>query len=257
MTTHDPAHDDVVRRSFERQVSLFTGPDSLFAPRPGSTLGWLEPLDADMVVLEVACGAAHVAEQVAPEVRAVVGLDLTPSLLRIGAERLAAGAVRNVVLQEGSAYQLPFVDESFDLVCCRASLHHFDDPARAVTEMARVCRRGGRIVVQDLVAPIPSQRDRFDHLHRLVDPSHVRALLEPELVDLFGGVEALSHGQTTVARFPIAVAFTEQSHDDEVLAQLRAEIAGDEDPTGFDPREGDNGGVEVAFTSCVVHARRG
>jgi ubiquinone/menaquinone biosynthesis C-methylase UbiE len=257
MTTHDPAHDDIVRRSFERQVSLFTGPDSLFAPRAGSTLGWLEPLDTDMVVLEVACGAAHVAEQLAPEVRAVVGLDLTPSLLRIGAERLAVGAVRNVVLQEGSAYQLPFVDESFDLVCCRASLHHFDDPARAVAEMNRVCRRGGRIVVQDLVAPIPSERERFDHLHRLVDPSHVRALLEPELVDLFGGVEALSHGQTTAVRFPIAVAFTEQSKDEEVLARLRAEIAGDEAPTGFDPSEGDDGSVEVAFTSCVVHAQRG
>jgi hypothetical protein len=89
-----------------------------------------------------------------------------------------------------------------------------------------------------------------------VDPSHVRALLEPELVELFGGVESLTHGQTTAARFPIAVAFTEQSNADEVLARLRAEIAGDENPTGFDPSEGDDGSIEVAFTSCVVHAPR-
>lgn len=255
MSTHDPAHDDVVRRSFERQVSLFTGPDSPFAPRPGSTLGWLEPLDGAMVVLEVACGAAHVAEQLAPAVRTVVGLDLTPSLLRLGAERIAAGPVRNVVLQEGNAYTLPFVDGSFDLVCCRSSLHHFDDPAQAWSEMARVCRGGGRVVVQDIVAPVPDARDRFDELHRLIDPSHVRALLETELVDLAGGVAALSHAESTTAPFPIAIAFTDQSATTEVLDALRAEARGHVPPTGFEPVERD-GEISVTFTSCVVHAPR-
>ncbi len=257
MSTGAPDHDDVVRRSFARQVSLFSGPDSIFAPRPGSTLGWLEPLDPDMVVLEVACGAAHVAEQIAPEVRAVVGLDLTPSLLALGAQRIAEGPVRNVVLQEGNATALPFVDASFDLVCCRSSLHHFGDPAAAVAEMLRVCRQDGRVVIQDILAPIPSERDRFDHLHRLVDPSHRRALLEPELVALFpGGIESLTHAESSAIRFPISVGFTDQSQSDAVLALLRAEIAGDEDPTGFDPQEDDDGSVVVSFTSCVVHARR-
>ena len=251
-----PSHDDVVRRSFARQVSLFSGPDSPFAARPGSTLGWLDPLDPDMVALEVACGAAHVAEQVAPAVRVVVGLDLTPSLLHLGAQRIAEGGVRNVVLQEGNAAALPFVDESFDLVFCRSSLHHFADPAGAVAEMQRVSRRGGRVVVQDILAPIPDARDRFDELHRMIDPSHRRALLEPELVELFGGVRALSHAETTTTPFPIAIAFTEQSDTDAVLDALRAEIRGEVDPTGFDPHE-DDGQVVVTFTSCVVHAPRG
>jgi len=111
-------HDDVVRRSFEQQVGLFVGDDSPFARRPASTLAWLEPLRPDMVVLDVACGAAHAAEVAAPHVRQVVGLDLTPALLAIGADRLRRAGITNVLLQEGNATALPFVDCSFDVVFC-------------------------------------------------------------------------------------------------------------------------------------------
>ncbi|HEY3831253.1 MAG TPA: hypothetical protein VGO03_03095 [Acidimicrobiia bacterium] len=52
-------HADVVRHSFERQMPLFSGPDSPFAARPSSTLAWIEPLTPEMIVLDVACGAAH------------------------------------------------------------------------------------------------------------------------------------------------------------------------------------------------------
>ena len=126
MTTS--GHDAVVRSSFEKQAGLFAGEDSPFARRPASALAWLEPLDPDMVVLDVACGAAHAAEQAAPHVRQVVGIDLTPTLLDVGAERLHAAGITNVLLQEGNAASLPFVDASFDLVMCRGALHHFADP---------------------------------------------------------------------------------------------------------------------------------
>src|SRR6476646_10784499 len=110
MMNNVSTHDDVVRRSFEQQVGLFVGDDSPFARRPASTLAWLEPLDAGMVVLDVACGAAHASEVAAPRVRQVVGVELTPALLAIGADRLRAAGIDNVLLQEGHAAALPFVD---------------------------------------------------------------------------------------------------------------------------------------------------
>src|SRR5437879_4871780 len=55
----DREHAQVVRRSFARQVALFSGPDSPFVQRDPSALSWIEPLHDDMVVLDVACGAAH------------------------------------------------------------------------------------------------------------------------------------------------------------------------------------------------------
>ena len=153
-------------------------------PRPDGSLAWLGPIDPRMIVLDVACGAGHTAQAVAPHVRQVVGLDLTDALLRLGGQRIAAAGVSNVLLQSGNANALPFVDDSFDLVTCRTSLHHFVAPEVALAEMARVCRSGGRVVVSDMVAPDGTVRDSFDALHLLIDPSHVRVLLDDEIDQL-------------------------------------------------------------------------
>ncbi len=247
-------HADVVRRSFERQVNLFSGPDSPFAQRPAGAVSWLEPLDTNMVVLDVACGAGHAAEPVAPHVRQVIGIDLTPSLLELGAQRLRDAGITNVLLQEGNAESLPFVDGSFDLVFCRSSLHHFADPYQAVAEMLRTCRPGGRVVLADLVAPSAEERETFDDLHRLIDPSHVRSFLEAELATLLPDL-TLTYGETRPMRFPIDIALTDESDRDAVLAALRTEVEGGA-ATGFDPIEQD-GKFVVSFTIYTVHGTRG
>ena len=100
------------------------------------------------------------------------------------ADRLREHGITNVLLQEGDAAALPFLDESFDLVFCRFAVHHFTEPRRQLAEMARVCRAGGRVVISDLVAPDAELRRTFDDLHRQLDPSHVRAVPADELVDL-------------------------------------------------------------------------
>jgi SAM-dependent methyltransferase len=254
METSD--HDHVVRRSFEKQAGLFVGDDSPFARRPASALAWLEPLDPDMIVLDVACGAAHAAEQVAPHVRQVVGVDLTPALLDVGADRLRAAGITNVLLQEGNAAALPFLAGSFDLVMCRGALHHFADPAVAVAEMARVCRPGGRVVAADMVAPSAEVRDAFDDLHRRLDPSHAGVLLEAELAALLENkVGPLAYGETSEPfMIPVDAILTDAADRDAVAQALEAELAGGA-ATGFEPVL-DDGQTLVSFTNTVVHARR-
>jgi SAM-dependent methyltransferase len=249
-------HDAVVRRSFEKQAGLFTGEDSPFAHRPPSPRAWLEPLEPEMIVLDVACGAAHAAEQVAPHVRQVVGVDLTPALLEVGADRLRAAGIANVLLEEGNAAQLPFLDASFDLVMCRGSLHHFADSPGAVAEMARVCRSGGRVVVADMVAPSAEVRDAFDALHRCLDPSHAGVLLEAELAGLLEAeVGPLSYGETSDPfRIPVDHILSDASDRDAVTQALEAELAGGA-ATGFEPVLED-GQTLVSFTNTVVHAKR-
>jgi ubiquinone/menaquinone biosynthesis C-methylase UbiE len=248
-------HDEAVRRSFERQVPLFSGPQSPFAHRSPGPLTWIEPLGTDMVVLDVACGAGHAGEQIAPEVRQVVGIDLTRALLDVGADRLRGAGVGNVLLQEANAENMPFVDESFDIAFCRSSLHHFGDPLRALSEMVRVCRPDGRLVLIDIVPPTPAVRENFDHLHRLIDPSHVRGFLEAELVEMLGGIEALSYADTSTLRFPVDIAFTEQSEKEDALRLLRAELDGTGERTGLDPAEED-GQIVVSFIVCMLHAEK-
>ncbi len=208
-----------------------------------------------MVVLDVACGAAHASEVAAPHVRQVVGIDLTPALLAIGADRLRSAGIDNVLLQEGHAAALPFVDASFDLVFCRTALHHFPDPERCITEMARVCRPGGRVVLSDMIAPSAEVREAFDALHRCIDPSHTRALLEVEIADLLGrAVGPLSYGETGSMRLPIDVMLTEASDRGIALATLQRDLDGG-NPTGFEPVVTDEG-IVVSFVGTVVRATR-
>ncbi|HEV3133085.1 MAG TPA: methyltransferase domain-containing protein [Acidimicrobiia bacterium] len=249
-------HDSVVRSSFEKQAAIFGGEHSPFARRPHSPLAWLEPLEPDMIVLDVACGAAHVAEQAAPHVRQVVGLDLTPSLLEVGADRLREAGITNVLLQEGNAAELPFLDASFDLVVCRGAMHHFLDPERPVAEMARVCRPEGRVVVSDMVATSAEARERFDQVHRNLDPSHARTLLEPEVAELLRStVGPIAYGETSDPfAIPVDHILTAAADREAVMSALRADLAGG-DATGFDPvLDGDQ--ILVSFTSTVVHATR-
>jgi SAM-dependent methyltransferase len=249
-------HDAVVRKSFEGQVGLFVGEHSPFAHRAATAVSWLEPLDQEMIVLDVACGAAHATEQAAPHVRQVVGIDLTPALLQVGAQRLRDAGVDNVLLQEGNATALPFVDESFDLVMCRTAIHHMPDPERVVAEMARVCRPDGRVAVLDMIAPNADVRERFDDVHRALDPSHASALLEAELAALLERtVGPLSYGETNgPLRFPLAHIITDVADRDAVVSALEDELAGGE-VSGLEPaRENDE--IVVSFHFTTVHASR-
>lgn len=254
--TASPDHNEITRKSFEQQVGVFTGPDSLFARRPESTLAWVEPLDAEMIVLDVACGAAHVAEELAPHVRQVVGIDLTRALLEVGADRLRDAGIDKVLLQEGDVASLPFLDASFDLVVCRTALHHFPDKKRALDEMARVCRPGGRVVVLDTVAPNAEVRESFDRVHRAFDPSHADVLLEAELADLMrDAVGPLTYGATdTLHDVPVDAMVTDASDREAAMAAIHAELDGGA-PTGFVPRH-DGDQILVSFTMTVVHAAR-
>ena len=266
MPWHDaavPARRDVsenaetIRRSFERQVELFSGPDSPFAAPANPSLAWIGPLDPSMIVLDVACGAAHASEPLAPHVRQVVGVDLTPALLQLGAERTRAAGIDNLLLQEGDAEALPFTDASFDVVCCRSSVHHFVNPQRAVDEMVRVTRPGGRVVLLDVVAPDDDCRDTYDDVHRLLDPSHVRALLDWELAGLLpDGGDALAYATRTTARLPVDLIFTEQADRAAVEDALAADLAGRGPRTGFAPEVDESGRTTVAFTTCILHHER-
>ena len=250
--------DDAVRESFRQQTDLFDGDDSVFAiaaTRPSPT-AWIDPLTPEMVVLDVACGAAHAAELAAPHVRQVVGIDLTPELLALGAERLRGAGITNVLLQEGNAASLPFVDASFDLVMCRTAIHHMGDPITSIAEMARVCKPGGRVVVSDLVAPDADVRDAFDDFQRLLDPSHARTFVPDELVDAVGAAVGTVDAVDAPGPFPIPVhtIFSDVSDPARVLAVLDAELAGGP-VTGMAPvRDGD--AILVAFRSVTVHATR-
>jgi ubiquinone/menaquinone biosynthesis C-methylase UbiE len=115
-------------------------------------------------------------------VREVVGVDVVPELL----ERARSGAPPNVTFVEGDATKLPFESGSFDLSCSRRTLHHIARPELAVAELVRVTAPGGRVFVDDQIAPVdPLAALELDRFERARDPSHTRTLPDIDLRHLF------------------------------------------------------------------------
>jgi len=135
-------------------------------------------------VLDVACGPGIVACEFSRTARSVVGIDITPAMIGAARERQRALGLTNVEWIEGTALPLPFAERSFDAVVTRYSFHHFIEPARVLSEMIRVVRPGGRVLVADVAMPA-SKVAAYDRLEVLRDPSHVHALEIGEFEALF------------------------------------------------------------------------
>jgi ubiquinone/menaquinone biosynthesis C-methylase UbiE len=78
----------------------------------------------------------------------LTGIDLSPEMLAL-AETRATSLGRTVRLMEGDAQDLPFTDSSFDSVVCTYALCSVPDDARAISEMDRVLKPGGRLILVD------------------------------------------------------------------------------------------------------------
>ncbi|MGB1287824.1 MAG: class I SAM-dependent methyltransferase, partial [Aggregatilineales bacterium] len=78
-------------------------------------------------VLDVATGGGHTALKFAPHVQQVIATDLTPRMLMAARQNILAKETKNVLFSAADAENIPFPDNSFDLVTCRIALHHFPD----------------------------------------------------------------------------------------------------------------------------------
>lgn len=207
--------------------------------------------------LDVACGPGRLSLDLAPHVRHVTGIDLTPGMLEQARAALAASGAGNVAFVEGDAASLPFADAAFSLVISSAAFHHFATPGRVLAEMARVCRPGGRIVVGD-VTPAEDRTAEYDRMERLRDPSHGHAHSLAELAAL--GVAA-GLGQPEVhtsltGPMPYAAvlttSFPEAATREELLDMMRQDAAEGRDRLGFRAELGADGAVLVSYPMSQV-----
>jgi len=111
----------------------------------------------------------------------LTGIDLSPDMITAANRNLAPYAAR-ASAQVADVTNLPFADQSFDLVVSSLSLHHWDDPEAAVPELARVLRPGGRITIYDF---------RFAPFSKLAAAAQARSVLtaaEPQATQFRTGV---------------------------------------------------------------------
>jgi demethylmenaquinone methyltransferase/2-methoxy-6-polyprenyl-1,4-benzoquinol methylase len=127
--------------------------DTLLEPvnAPLRAIGWtLHPTDESMSVLDVGCGTGAHLEIYVESGAECVGLDSSPAMLEQASTRLGDRAD----LELGDATALPHSDSSFDLVFTSLFLHELEESVRAmaVSEMARVVKPGGRVLIIDYYA---------------------------------------------------------------------------------------------------------
>ncbi len=104
-------------------------------------IGVAKPLCLGKEVLEIGCGTGMILKEIAPFAKHAKGIDISPGMLE-HAER------RGLDVQVGSATELPFEDGSFDVAYSFKVLAHVQDISKAMQEVARVLRPGGRAALE-------------------------------------------------------------------------------------------------------------
>jgi len=151
------------------------------AHRSGADLELLAAWAEGTTALDVATGGGHVARRFREEGFDVVTVDPSP------------GMQADVL---STAEELPFADDSFDVVATRIAPHHFADVDAAMRELARVSRRLV-LVVDNLY-----RGEDVEQAERLRDPTHVRSYSEEEWRSFFEraglDVDAVELFETTI-----------------------------------------------------------
>jgi ubiquinone/menaquinone biosynthesis C-methylase UbiE len=180
------AHQATIVDQFSRQAEGFAKSPGLHGEAVLELLVQAVSPRTEDTVLDVACGPGTVVAAFAPHVRKVTGLDATEAMLDQARTLASKRGLTNVEWQMGDAYALPFADGSFDIVNCRFTFHHLQEPGCAFAEMVRVCRPGGRVVLCDGVASDdPAKAAAFNSMERYRDPSTVEFRTLGFLLSLF------------------------------------------------------------------------
>lgn len=131
-------------------------------------------------VLELCAGtgfASRLLSQLRPT-DSIVGVDISPEMIKVGRKKLRAAGASNVTLTVGDVSELPFPDASFDAVMSVFGLHEVPEPARssAIAESMRVLRPGGLFATVDLdQPPFPANLLSSAYL-TVMEPRHAKGV---------------------------------------------------------------------------------
>ena len=253
------AHQAMVTDQFTRQAALFAEAPALHDAASLAMLVDAARPQATDTSLDVACGPGTVVAAFARHVRHATGLDATDAMLDQARKFAAARDLGNVAWRRGDVRALPCEDRAFDVVSCRFAFHHFEQPAAAFAEMARVCRPGGRIVLCDaVVSDDPRKAAAFNDMERYRDPSTVEFRTVSYLAALFGAA-GLPQPAATFYRLPVEMesvlktSFPAGGDHDGVRAMLREAVDGDRMGIGA-RRHGDT--IRFAYSVVILVATK-
>ncbi len=136
-------------------------------------LALLDLLDEDAVIGDLGCGTGNVSAALAPCVRRVIAVDESGPMLDAARDRLAGFS--NVELRSGTVERLPIDDGTLDAAVLFLVAQFVAEPQRALAEIHRTLKPGGKLVLVDL-----TPHDRTDYTQQL---GHVwQGFAEPQIL---------------------------------------------------------------------------
>lgn len=250
------SHDSRILEQFTQQAVPFSLAPNLQSEQALEQLVRASGAGPGDVVLDVACGPGLVVRAFARVARHVTGVDVTPAMIA-RARELTAG-IGNVAFDVADVRALPYPDHSFSLVVSRFAFHHFEQPDAVLAEMKRVCERGGRVVVCDLLASDdPDKADAFHAMEMMRDPSHAKALRLDELAALFAAqgltpAQPDFHRQAFELEALLGRSYPSPDHMPLIRAAFEASLR--DDGLGLETkRVGDD--IHGAYRVAIVSAR--
>ena len=96
-------------------------------------------------ILDLGCGKGNLLEILKKYKSRLYGADISSEMIKYARERLGNYAELKVADSES----LPWEDNSFDIIVCTLSFHHYPDPGKSLNEMKRVLRKNGHIIIAE------------------------------------------------------------------------------------------------------------
>jgi len=118
-------------------------------------------------LLDIGVGSGTLLQLLAGRTRTAVGVDTSREMRLLARSRLHQAGLANCTIRDGDIHQLPFIDQSFDVVIVDEVLARSANPGRAIAEAMRVLRYTGRLLILDRILPVAQRLNSVisgDHL---------------------------------------------------------------------------------------------
>jgi len=165
---------------------------------------------AGSVVLDIASGTGDFAFQFAKITDNVIGVDFCKEMLDIAILK-AVKSSSSVQFSVADAMSLPFDDNSFNIVSIAFGIRNVDDPAKAISEMQRVLKPGGRAIVLEFGQPQGSFKCIYDIYSNYIMPAIGKVLAKSQ--------SAYTYLPETAAKYPCRDEFLQIANNSAIFLE--------------------------------------
>ena len=143
------------------------------------------PIDKNWKVLDVGIGTGNTAVYLSPHVKEIVGTDLSTGMLEVLGKKIKELGIDNIRYYKKDILKEDFEEKDFDLIFNAMTMHHIDDPEKAISRFKEFLKPEGYIAIVDLYKEDGTfHSDNTDVKHFGFDFDEVKRWFEKESVEL-------------------------------------------------------------------------